>query len=93
MDNKKSIPWLLVGITFSVALVAGAVGALATNEWWILPLVLGLHLVGFLLTVGLTGRALDETDKPSATEEARLEEQEGVRHVREQDAEEPKPII
>lgn len=79
------MPWLLVGITFSAALVAGLALVLATNNWWLLPAALAVHLLGTVAVVGLTGSMLRQTSKPDAATEARIDE-EGVRPVTEQPA-------
>lgn len=87
------MPWLLVTITFAVALTAGAAMALATNNWWLLPGALIVHFLGTAVVVAVTGKALTQTSKPDPATEARTDE-EGVRpRGEQQQAEDPKPVI
>ena len=88
----RSAPWLLITISFAVALTVGLVVGLATGAWLVLPAALGIHFLGTALVVAVTGVALTQQTKPDPTTEARIDEQ-GVRQGREQEPEEPKPVI
>lgn len=72
-------PRLLVAFTsgLAVAVVAFA-AAVAVGEWWILPVALVAHAVGFGGVMWFVlSRAADDQDKPDPVTETRLEE-EGV---------------
>ena len=71
----RSTPWLLIVVTFAVALVAGAILATATGNWLLLAPPLVRHFLGFWLVVGATGRALAQTDKPDPVTEAKQDEE------------------
>lgn len=66
---------MLVAITFAVALTAGVVLALATDEWILLPVPLVVHFLGTVLTVGVAGRALSQQTKPDPVTEAKIDEE------------------
>ena len=72
----RTSPRMLVIFTFATFLVVGAVVALATGSWWVLPLVLAAHALGTLLVSVVIFRALGSHEKPDPTEEARREEEE-----------------
>jgi membrane protein implicated in regulation of membrane protease activity len=72
----RTPPRMLVIFTAATALVVGAVIALATGSWWILPLVILAHVLATLLVLAVTGKALTQYDKPDPNVEAR-EEPEG----------------
>lgn len=88
----RSAPWMLIAMTFATALVAGLVLALATDEWILLPAALVLHFLGTVIVMAVVGKALTQQTKPDPTTEARVDE-EGVLAGREQDQEQPKPVI
>jgi hypothetical protein len=88
----RSAPWMLVAMTFATALVAGVALALATDEWILLPAALLVHFLGTAVVMGVTGKALTQQTKPDPVAEARQDE-EGVRGTREQESEDPKPVI
>jgi membrane protein implicated in regulation of membrane protease activity len=67
---------LLVGFTFGVAVVVGAVVSLATGSWWFLILAIAVHLVATAIVLGTIGARLREQDKPDPVTEARLVEEE-----------------
>jgi hypothetical protein len=88
----RSAPWLLIAITFGVVLTVALVIGLATGAWLVLPAALGIHFLGTVLVVAVTGAALSQQTKPDPTTEARQDE-EGVRETADQESEEPKPVI
>ena len=88
----RSTPWMLIAITFGVALTVGVALVLATDEWILLPAALIVHFLGTVVTVAVTGKALTQRTKPDPVTEARQDEH-GVREDREQQAEDPKPVI
>jgi hypothetical protein len=67
---------LLVVFTFGVALVVGAIVALAVGSWWVLAGALAVHLIGTGLVLGVIGSRLREADKPDPVTEARVAEEE-----------------
>ena len=71
----RTPPRLLLIFTGAVLLVVGAVAALATGEWWLLPVALVIHLVIAALTLSPVGKALNQGDKPDPVTDARLEEE------------------
>jgi hypothetical protein len=79
---------MLVIFTFATFLVVGAVVALATESWWILPLAVGIHALATLLVSVVIFRALESHDKPDPTTEARLDEE-----AEERDRDEPRMAI
>jgi membrane protein implicated in regulation of membrane protease activity len=85
----RTPPRMLVVFTAATALVVGAVIALATGSWWILPLVMLAHVIATVLVLAVTGKALTQYDKPDPNAEAR-EETEGEG---EPDPDEPRMAI
>ena len=84
----RTSPRMLVIFTLATFLVVGAVVALATETWWVLPVALIAHGLGTLLVTKVIFRALGSTEKPSATEEARRDEE-----AEEPDRDEPRMAI
>jgi len=72
----RTPPRMLIVFTAATALVVGAVVALATGSWWVLPLALILYGVATFGVMAVTGKALTQYDKPDPNVEAR-EEMEG----------------
>jgi hypothetical protein len=66
---------LLIGFTFAVMLVVGAIVSLATGSWWFLILALGMHALGTVVTLATVGSRLRQQDKPDPVTEARLAEE------------------
>jgi hypothetical protein len=66
---------LIVG--FAMAVVVGAILALATGKWWVILIPLAVHAVGTFFVAGLALQATTEMEHPAPTVAARLEE-EGV---------------
>jgi len=64
---------LLVATTLAVALVVGAVAALALDSWLVLVLALVLHGVATVVVLGVTASLLSREDKPAPTEVVRRE--------------------
>ncbi len=64
---------MLVIFTLGVAIVVGAVVALATGKWWALAIALLVHAVGSVIVLGVTRSALSQTEKPDPLTEAREE--------------------
>jgi membrane protein implicated in regulation of membrane protease activity len=59
----------------ALALVVGAVAALALNNWWILIVVMALHLLASAVVLGYAWLRVSESyDKPDPVTEARIEE-------------------
>ena len=73
----NSSPRMLVIFTLAVALVVGAIAALATGEWWVILIALALHGVGSVLVLMFVGKRIAQTDKPDPVTEARLDEEGG----------------
>jgi hypothetical protein len=73
-DNR-----LIVGITGGAALVIGAVLALLIGGWWVLPLAAVVLLLATYGVVSVIYSVESESEEPSATTVALLEE-EGVRN-------------
>jgi membrane protein implicated in regulation of membrane protease activity len=69
----RTPPRMLVIFTLATALVVGGIIALATGSWWILPVAVGLHAVGTVLVLVVTGKALTQYDKPDPNVEARAD--------------------
>ncbi|MEX2195525.1 MAG: hypothetical protein WD844_09595 [Thermoleophilaceae bacterium] len=70
-------PRLLVAFTsaLAVAVVAFAI-AVVVGEWWVLPVALVGHVIGFGTVMAFIGaRISDDRDKPDPVTEARLEEE------------------
>lgn len=68
-------PRLMIVFTLAVAGVVLIVAALATESWWLLPIALLAHAAATVITLGATGRALKQGDKPDPVTEARIEEE------------------
>ena len=68
-------PRLLVLFTFAMAVVIGAIAALALGSWWILAVVVAVHLTVSALVVGAILRSTGQASKPDPVTEARLEEE------------------
>jgi uncharacterized membrane protein len=66
---------LLVGFTFGVAIVVGAIISLFTGSWWFLVLAVGIHLIGTAVVMGTLANRLKEQDKPDPVTEARVIEE------------------
>jgi hypothetical protein len=66
---------LMIGFTFAVFLVVGAIVSLATGSWWFLILALGVHAIGTVVVLLAVGIRLTEQDKPDPVTEARLAEE------------------
>ena len=66
-------------LVFAIATIAtvGVIAALATETWWLLPVALLGHAVGFVLAMRPVGTAVQQYDKPDPVEEARLQDEEG----------------
>ena len=70
-------PRLLVIFTLAVAVVLGAVVSLATDSWLFLVLAVVLHAAATAFVLVVTGKRLQQYDKPDPVTEARLEEEGG----------------
>lgn len=68
----------LIGATFAIALIVGAVAGLATGQWWWLAIALLLHALGTVVVVATTLRMTASVESPDPRAAAALEEQ-GVR--------------
>jgi type IV secretory pathway TrbD component len=69
---------LLIGATFCLALIVGAVAALASGQWWWIIVALLLHAVGTTVVVATTLRMTADVESPDPRAAAALEEQ-GIR--------------
>jgi membrane protein implicated in regulation of membrane protease activity len=68
-------PRLLIVFTLATALVVAGVIALATGSWWVLVVVLVVHLaVTSVVVSGIFSRT-EQQDKPDPTTEARVEQE------------------
>jgi membrane protein implicated in regulation of membrane protease activity len=68
-------PRMMILIFGLLALVVGAVAALALDSWWILVVVMAVHALGSALVVGYAWLQASKTgDKPDPVTEARVEE-------------------
>jgi hypothetical protein len=86
---------LLIIATLAGAIVVGAIIALATDSWWLLPVVVVVHLTATAAFVATTFRLVGETEKPDPVTVARLEDRgvsdpearvnEAVEHMRNSD--------
>jgi membrane protein implicated in regulation of membrane protease activity len=65
--------------TFALAVVVGAVAALALGSWWILAGVVAVHFIASGIVVGLILRRTEQASKPDPVTEARLEEEQAGR--------------
>ena len=70
------MPRLLLLFTGATLIVVAAIVGLTTGMWWVLAVVLALHLVAFLAVMTPVMRALEGGDKPDPVTEARIEEEE-----------------
>ena len=68
-------PRMLLAFAIATIATVGAIAALATETWWLLPVALLGHAVGFLLVMRPVGKAVQQYDKPDPVEEARQDEQ------------------
>ncbi len=68
-------PRLLIVFTLAVIGVVLIVAALATGEWWLLPVALLAHAIATTITVVAIGRTAEQADKPDPVTEARIEEE------------------
>jgi hypothetical protein len=66
---------MLIVFTLATAGVVLLVVALATEQWWLLPLVVVAHLIAFLLATGAIFKATEQQTKPDPVTEARVEEE------------------
>jgi membrane protein implicated in regulation of membrane protease activity len=71
------MPRLLLLFLGATLLVVAAVVGLATGMWWVLGVVLVLHVTAFLVVMTPVMRSLEGGDKPDPITDARLEEEEG----------------
>ncbi|HEV2075108.1 MAG TPA: hypothetical protein VGR10_02610 [Thermoleophilaceae bacterium] len=68
-------PRLMVVFTLATAGVVLIVAALATGEWWLLPVALLAHAAGTVLTLKAIRETAKQGSKPDPVTEARLEEE------------------
>lgn len=64
---------MLVAVTLGTVVVVGAVIALATNNWLILPIALLVHFVVSGVVIGFIFKKAEEGDKPDPVTEAHME--------------------
>jgi hypothetical protein len=65
---------LLVGITFAVVVVVGAILALATDAWWAVVLAALVHATATVIVIGVALRLTSQVEKPDPATVARLED-------------------
>jgi membrane protein implicated in regulation of membrane protease activity len=71
--NPRMLAWFA---TTALVVVVAFAAAIAIGEWWILPVALLAHAVGFVVVMRFIGeRVADDSDKPDPVTEARLEEE------------------
>ena len=66
-------PRMLVAYTLGVALVVGAIIALATGSWIALAIAVAIHFGASAFFLVYTFKRIDQGDKPDPVTEARLE--------------------
>ncbi len=71
----RTPPRLLLIFAAAVLVVVGAIAALATGEWWLLPVAFVILLVVSALVLFPLGKALGQGEKPDPVTDARLEEE------------------
>jgi membrane protein implicated in regulation of membrane protease activity len=71
------MPRLLLLFAGATLIVVAAIVGLATGMWWVLAVVLALHLVAFVVVMTPVMRSLEGGDKPDPVTEARMEEEDG----------------
>ncbi len=86
---------LLIIATLAGAIVVGAIIALATDSWWLLPIVVAVHFGATAVFVTTTFRLVGETEKPDPMTVAALEDRgvsdpearvnEAIEHMRDSD--------
>jgi len=69
---------ILIGVTFFLALIVGAVAGLASGQWWWLAVALLLHALGTTVVVATTLRMTADVESPDPRAAAALEEH-GIR--------------
>jgi len=65
---------ILIGVTFFLALIVGAVAGLASGQWWWLAVALLLHALGTTVVVATTLRMTADVESPDPRAAAALEE-------------------
>jgi len=68
-------PRLMMVFTLATAGVVLIVAALATEQWWLLPVALLAHGVATAIVLTSIGRRTAQQDKPDPVTEARIEEE------------------
>jgi hypothetical protein len=68
---------ILVGITFVVLVIVGAIASLAVGTWWLLPIAIGLAVLGWVVFLSAFAATTAEVESPDPSRAAALEE-EGV---------------
>lgn len=68
-------PRLMLVFTLATAGVVLIIAALATGEWWLLPVALIAHGAGTAITLQAIRRTARQQDKPDPVTEARVEEE------------------
>ncbi len=64
---------MLVVFTLATAVVLGVILSLATNNWLLLVLAIGIHAIATVFVLGFTFRAIEKGDKPDPVTEAHIE--------------------
>lgn len=73
LGSMLSSSKLLVGITFAVVVMVGAMLSLALDSWLLLPVLTLVHAVVTFLVVTVALRLTTQVDKPDPSTVARLE--------------------
>lgn len=68
-------PRLLIVFTLATVGVVLIVVALASGEWWLLPVAVLVHATATAVAVGAIGGAMKQKGKPDPVTEARLDEE------------------
>ena len=68
---------ILVGITLVILVIVGAIASLASGEWWLLPLAIGLTVLGWVVFLSMFAVTTGAVEEPDPSRAAALEE-EGV---------------
>lgn len=65
---------MLTVMTLATAIMVGAIASLATNNWLLLLVALGLHLVATVFVLLFVFKRIDEGDKPDPVTAAHMED-------------------
>jgi hypothetical protein len=66
-------PRMLVLFTFATMVVLGVIASLATDNWLLLVLAIGVHFLASAVVLAFTFKATDSGDKPDPVTEAHMD--------------------